>query len=370
MKLRFLTTLIILSFAIFTVYTIIIVQPSNEAHEPSSAKVNIGAYYFDGWSGKNNSDAPWAQNAPTHLTKRMVDEFPMREPIWGWRDDSLEIMERQIDLAADNGIKFFAFCWYWSEDNKAIDIEKIKNDPKHTSLGLYLRAKNKDRLKFCLLVANHGVFEIKGSDNWGQAAEFLMPYFKDPQYMTVDGEPLLIIFNSSGAGWNDLDTVQKVAKGNGLSGVSVTACSKGNLNAGYKYRTHYNIKPRQFGNTPKKREYSELMDAQREAWQGSDKQPYIPIVTVGWDKRAWEDPTQEGNNFTHTWYYTDGRTPNKFKETLHDAIKWMDKNPEQTAKERIILLYAWNEYGEGGYFAPTKGDPNGEYLKAIRSLVK
>ena len=39
-----------------------------------------------------------------------------REPVWGWRDDRLEIMERQIDLAADNGIAFFAFCWYWATD--------------------------------------------------------------------------------------------------------------------------------------------------------------------------------------------------------------------------------------------------------------
>lgn len=30
----------------------------------------IGAYYFDGWSGKNNSQELWAQEAPTHLTEK------------------------------------------------------------------------------------------------------------------------------------------------------------------------------------------------------------------------------------------------------------------------------------------------------------
>lgn len=29
----------------------------------------------------------------------------------------------------------------------------------------------------------------------------------------------------------------------------------------------------------------------------------------------------------------------------------------------MILIYAWNEYGEGGYIAPTVGDPKGKYLK-------
>ena len=75
----------------------------------------IGVYYFDGWSGKNrhadNPDEPWAKNAPTHLTRRFVEEFPEREPVWGWRNDDLTIMERQIDLAADNGVDFFLFCW-------------------------------------------------------------------------------------------------------------------------------------------------------------------------------------------------------------------------------------------------------------------
>jgi hypothetical protein len=47
----------------------------------------------------------------------------------------------------------------------------------------------------------------------------------------------------------------------------------------------------------------------------------------------------------------------------------MDENPTKTTKERIVLLYAWNENGEGGYLMPTKGDPNGEFLKAIKRVA-
>ena len=60
------------------------------------SKATVGAYYFDGWAGRNthagNPQEPWATNAPTHLTRRMIQEFPEREPIWGWRDDSLAVM--------------------------------------------------------------------------------------------------------------------------------------------------------------------------------------------------------------------------------------------------------------------------------------
>ena len=97
----------------------------------------IGAYYFDGWAGRSEfADDPnqsWAKTAPTHLTQRMLEEFPEREPVWGWRDDSLKIMERQIDLAADNGLAFFVFCWYWHDNGQAINKASIQEDPKHTS---------------------------------------------------------------------------------------------------------------------------------------------------------------------------------------------------------------------------------------------
>ena len=54
--------------------------------------MTVGAYYFDGWSGKNGAadkpeEAAWARNAPTHLTSSLALDFAEREPVWGWRHD-------------------------------------------------------------------------------------------------------------------------------------------------------------------------------------------------------------------------------------------------------------------------------------------
>jgi hypothetical protein len=146
------------------------------ASETSVSRATLGAYYFDGWAGKSPhaGKAEWAKDAPTHLTKRMLDEFPDREPVWGWRDDTPAVMERQIDLAADHGIAFFAFCWYHPD-----------------------------------------------------------------------------------------------------------------------------------------------------------------------------------------------RTPEQFGACVKDAVAWMESNPEKATPEKLMLIYAWNEFGEGGYLAPTKGDPNGLFLRAL-----
>ena len=100
--------------------TVLVVAPAIGAEErketKEAKKMTVGAYYFDGWAGRsplaNDPKEPWARTAPYTLTRRMIEEFPEREPIWGWRDDSPDIMKRQIDLAADHGLAFFAFCWY------------------------------------------------------------------------------------------------------------------------------------------------------------------------------------------------------------------------------------------------------------------
>ena len=46
----------------------------------------------------------------------------------------------------------------------------------------------------------------------------------------------------------------------------------------------------------------------------------------------------------------------------------MDAHPENITKERFLLLYAWNENGEGGYLNPTKSQGD-VYLKAIREVL-
>jgi hypothetical protein len=349
---------------------------SSNNNQPAEIKkrkqtITVGVYYFDGWSGKNrhadDPAQPWAKNAPTHFTKRFTEEFADREPIWGWRDDSLDIMERQIDIAAENGVDFFLFCWYWRENNGPINTDAINELPHHTSMNLYLKAKNKHKVKFALLIANHGGSEIKGTENWQEAVLYWTQYFKDPQYVTVSEKPLLVLFGTGDDAINDeqLASMQMTAKEAGFAnGLSITGCGGGGKNKTFDYSTHYNIKLPHDG-TSKERPYIDLMESNRKAWAGTKLQPYIPIVTVGWDNRPWEG--SDGLGQKESWYYT-SRTPNLFREYLESAVEWMDDNPTRTTKERIVLLYAWNELGEGGYLVPTKSDPDALYLKQIKNV--
>jgi len=344
-------------------------EKTTKAEDEPISGISVGVYYFDGWAGlsskANDPNEPWAKTAPTHMTRRMVEEFPMREPIWGWRDDSLSIMERQIDLAADNGVKFFLFCWYWQTTKGPINSNAIENDSKQNSLKLFLKAKNRHRIKYSLLIANHSGAEIVGTYNWTQAARYWMQYFQDPQYFRIDNKPLLVIFDQKGTTAEGLVAMQDVAKSGNLPGLSIAGCNTTSTNTGFTHRTHYNIVPGYSAGSAE-HPYSEIVTATKKQWFGSLTQPYIPVLESGWDKRPWEGPTGLGQ--VEGYYYPD-RTPAQFRSFLQDAVDWMDLYPAQTTKERVVLVYAWNELGEGGYLVPTKGDPDASYLKEIKSVV-
>ena len=359
--------IITISVVFFCITGFISCNEQSKSKKPAT----IGVYYFDGWAGKHrqadNPNEPWAKNAPTHLTRRFVEEFPGREPVWGWRDDDLAIMERQIDLAADNGVDFFLFCWYWFDNGGPINIDAIRNDSKHQSMELYLKAKNKHRVKFSLLIANHQGFDIKGVENWGEATDFWMQYFKDPQYVTVDGKPLVVLFGSNGIDNDGLARMQEVAKKGGLkNGLAIAGCG-GNTRdkTGFTHSTHYNVIPG-YSAGSEEHKFAELVKATKDQWIGTEQQPYIPLLTAGWDKRPWENSDRPNSR---GWYFPDS-SPEQFKNFLTDAIQWMDDNPTKTTKERIVLIYAWNELGEGGYLVPTKEDPDAAKLKMIKSVAE
>lgn len=340
------------------------------AQPAAPAKVCAGAYYFDGWTGKTDQ---------IHLPPRLREEFADREPVWGWYDDSLPIVEQQIDCAADHGLAFFAFDWYWPEDAD-------KRTPLNTGLDLYRQAKNKQRLQFCLLVANHAGFRI-GPADWEAVTDVWVRLFREPTHLKVGGKPLLIFFSprelhqafgSSTAVKGAFDQLDAKARAAGLEGVYIAACATpgpihdwndlAELKAeGYSCFTGYTYAGHPVKGPDKIQPFSRLIEGHEEIWNrfaATSPLPYCPVVTTGWDKRPWEDPAKLE---THAVYYPD-RTPTQVSDFVARAIKWLDLHPDKTTKERVLLLYAWNENGEGGYLTPTKalGDT---YLKAVSKAL-
>jgi len=357
----------ILLFAFSIVLSTLMAQKTNP-------RIKLGAYYFAGWAGQCRHDDgmpgnEWAKGMPSHFTKKLATEFAGRTPVWGWRDDTAGLMEHQIDMAADHGISYFSFCWYWANNKGAINPAAIEKDDKHLPMKLFMEAGNNHRMDFCLLVANHAGFEIVGTEAWKQAADYwIANYFKHPRYLKMDGKPLVVIFSSRGGDREGLKYLQEASLKAGFPGVEIACCSQANIADGYSIKTHYTITPG-YGQPSEKHPYSELVQAHVEKWNNVAKElPYIPVATVGWDRRPWEAPDGLGKGVETSWYF-EGNTPAAFKDFLQKMVDWMDTHPQQTTKDRLAVIYAWNEIGEGGWLVPCKDDPDGAYLDAVREIV-
>jgi len=341
-------------------------------------QIKIGAYYFAGWSGKSRYDDgtpenAWAKGMPTHFTKKLATEFAGRTPVWGWRDDTKELMERQIDLAADNGVTWFSFCWYWADNKGLVNPDKIEADSKHLPMKLFMEAANNNRMEFNLLVANHQGAEIVGTEAWKQAADYwITNYFKHPRYLKSEGKPVITIFSPRGADKAGLEYLQEAARKAGFPGVLVAGCGNVTPEEGFQIQTVYNTKPREGLNMEDIYPFKMLVDWNISLWNRKDRpdMPYIPCLTQGWDRRPWEAKNGEGlGQGSPVSPHFDRGTPAELENYTKSLVEWMNANPSGVTKDKLAIIYAWNEIGEGGWLVPCKDDPVGAYLKAIRNAV-
>ena len=319
-------------------------------------EVKLGAYYFDGWTGKTY-----------HITTKLTNSFPEREPVWGWITSTPTIVEKQIDAAKEVGLDFFSFCWYYNPNTLGKDVG---NDPKNNALALFQKAPNKAKLDFTLMVANHEGYIIK-AEEWGALCNYWVALFKDPAYLKVNQRPLITFFDFWGL-INTFGTSKKVndafevlrntAIKEGLKGVSIAACvdssktsSEYAAKCGFDIVTGYNYA--NYGlasSTLDEISIDSMRTNEQRIWSGIGKywkKPIIPVVTVNWDKRPWVSDNVRSPRFK-------GFSNQSVAKAVTACREWMSKNKANLVAENLAILYAWNEYGEGAYLTPSKNEDN------------
>jgi hypothetical protein len=337
-------------------------------NDPPPRGYQVGAYYFSGWAhGQNDNLSP------------LLTASPLRryEPLIGWYDDSQHQIDQSIDQAANAGLTFFAFDWY-DLARSPYATDRRLND----GLRFYLTSSERRRLKFCIVFVDQAPFLPRAQD-WPGLVQTWLRYFRQPDYVRVRGKPLFIIFSpgnmrrmfgSSANVHRALDYLRLQARRHGLPGITVavgaTVTPHGNpwnygrlAHEGYDVTTGYNYHD-VGGEQPRVPiPYSRLVQDNEAMWERVAThlpQPYIPVITLGWDQRfsAREQPM--------AYLYT-GRTPVAFTCYAAAARRWIDTHPQRTVRERLVLIYAWNEIGEGGALIPNRTDGYA-YTNAVRRV--
>ena len=372
---------------------------------PPARRFEVGAYYFPNYHlDARNQKAHGQGFSEWELVKQARPRFPghvqPNVPADGYTDEAdPRVMEKKIDLAADHGLTYWIFDWYWFNDGPF--LERCLEEG-------YLRAANNRRVKFCCMWANHDWLHIHPYKR-GAARKTLYPgtvtrktfdtvvdhvigrYFQHPAHWMIDGCPyfsiyelskLLASFGGVAATRAALDDFRAKTKAAGFPNLHLNAVVWGRpilpgektplqpeklvADLGFDSITsyvwiHHVALPRL------QTDYVEVQKAYFDYWQQAEKKfhvPYYPNVSMGWDPSPRTVQTDEYGNFGYPFTNTiSGNTPERFRAAL-TAVR---QRIEQENGPRIININSWNEWTEGSYIEPDTVHGRA-YLEAIRDV--
>ncbi len=349
--------------------------PSGAASPDAEAPCPIlGAIRWDAWFGSKG--VPGEAVERSLGPERWHSRLPECADVLDARTvriacDSAGQMGREIQQAADAGIGFWAFVTY------------PESDPMNRGLETYLAAPNRERIRFALLT------EL---DKWGDGKSYrpslerFARLLREPTYLrTAQGRPVLFLGFLS-----DAQIAQRFGSVEGLA--AVLSEFRQHLVATGSPTPFIVLLESDVGraerwmralaldaisayvvadNTAVAAPYARLVSKVESFWEAVQARdlPLVPLAMSGWDRRPrvlnpvpWEHGVYSEPQMH--WYY-EPPTSDELAAHVGAALQRARRTPRSGS---VVLAYAWNEFDEGGWLAPTLGE-GGARLGAIRKAI-
>lgn len=355
----------------------------------------------DEWWGKGFTEWTNIKAAKPLFEGHNQPRVPLNNNYYDLSD--VETLKWQCKLATDHGI--YGFCMYHYWVNGHLLLQKPME---------MLLAHPEIDIHYCVSWANHDwtdgwkasnrapkvliAHNFDDEKDWVDHFNYLLPFFKDPRYMTEDNKPFMVIYipNIIGKLNKMLDLWTKMAKDNGFDGLTYIFQSAAShfdkswdrsrfaygveMNPGYAYMM---LQKKQTTYSPRLMRFTHELKRIFHIKRSLALQRKKSVTRINYDD-IWQKvlslrPSKEGPRmipcaFTD-WDNTprhkecgtvyDGVTPEKFKyyfsQLIENAKKYYDTD--------MIFVFAWNEWAEGGYLEPDQRW-NDRFLIAIHSAVK
>jgi hypothetical protein len=334
---------------------------------------DIGVIRWDIWypqeGDKNtNPDALTLSNPRWHDRIPFYGEIHPDGIVTG-SANSQEIMDQEISYAKEAGIKYWAF------------INVPDNDTDYSTenrgLRLYLSSEKKGDIDFCVISHKYD----SDIEPWAYRIKRYVDYFKEPSYYKVlDGRPLFIVFDADmmkddvGSEKEVISYLQDLADETRKSGMKAPYFVEmsGDPSVIDKYPVFDAIsRYATFANDPTNirlpfRNFSENNKNDWSRLKASGKK-IIPNVTVGWDgEPRYLVPPPWGVGAADTQWY-EKATTEEIIDLVESVFDWVRKNPD-SVEVNSIIIYAWNEFAEGGWLCPTLNQDGGIDTSRINAL--
>lgn len=295
-----------------------------------------------------------------------------------------EVRREQAKMAQEYGIEAFCYWNYWFGNGKQLlemPIWEVYKDKQIT-------------LPFCLAWANHSwekkMWDKKGNNQMLMEQKYLgiedyknyfytmLPLFKDERYFKVNGKLFFIIYNPLESEQIKVfvDLWRSLADKEGLEGfyfvgkdfdgrfrkqildIGLDAVYEDNvLNIHHHLST---IKKgmlflqRKILKMPTVFNYKDAINYM--VSENAKRKEVIPVIAPNWD----HSPRSANNAMI-----LHDCKPEYFKRLIEKAV---DAVKDKDKEEQIILIKAWNEWGEGNHLEPDLKYGKG-YLDAVKSFA-
>jgi len=359
----------------------------------------------DEWWGKGFTEWVNVKNAKPLFEGHRQPVVPLNDNYYNLLDE--KTIAWQIEIAKKHNVYGFCFYHYWFDGHMLLEkpMEIMKNSKELN-------------IPYCISWANENwtnAWKADGDvktliqqtygqrDEWERHFNYLLQFFKDPNYILEDNKPFFVIYRPEIIPClNDmLDCWDELARKNGFKGMVFAyqqlsfhimdghdeSRFKYNIEyqpsyARYDFRMHQKSQAgklafqmrnhirqcvlrfdRRFGTNlvvklAKQSLQTEYYDAlcQEIIDRKPDSEKAIPGMYVGWDNTP-----RRGKGGRVSL----GSTPEKFEKYMRLQIQ----NAKENYKKNMIFIFAWNEWAEGGYLEPDEFNKFG-YLEAIKNSTK
>jgi hypothetical protein len=318
-------------------------------------------------------------DAPANRWHWPQADFSDLKPGIGYYDDARpSTVEQQVARAAGAGLRYFSFYWYW---NPAGDGAEQLVD----GLRSFLQASNRASLDFAVMPCVHpwtngGVsLGIPAAQITRAAGVLVDSYLGQPNYLRAnDGRPIIQMCDTRGIGDGSAsaarqftDAIRAQARAKWGEEVLITMNDQLGVPASGSGFDGSQVQ----GRYDASRSYQHYADTER-ARIAQYPGALIRGVTSGFDNRPWDaigitdpgpDATEAQLEQSFSWY--DDHTVARFGTLLANLQADIDASTRPPTVDNLVLVYAWNEWHEGGHIEPNVRD-GCAYLNAIHDNLK
>ncbi|MES2270200.1 MAG: glycoside hydrolase family 99-like domain-containing protein, partial [Pseudomonadota bacterium] len=328
----------------------------------------------DLWWGKGFTEWRNSAKAKPNFQGHRQPRFPADLGYYDLR--VAEVMEQQADLARRYGVTGFCYYYYWFGGQRILEMPLER-----------LVKTGQPNLPFCLCWANENWtrrWDGKDQDillkqEYGDAdavkfAEDIGRFFDLPNYITIDGKPLILIYRVADMPnpRRFLDTCRNIWRGQGHGEAVIAMVESFEFSAAPKEPTQFGANVTvEFPAHGMVHDPAMRVNKLNGAWTGS-AHDYRHLATafmnriepnfhrmrsvlVGWDTT----PRHPDRSLV-----LEHATPGAFQAWLEWTYR---RTKEQNfGDERLVFINAWNEWCEGSYLEPDL-DYGHAYLQAVRN---